>query len=128
MKQRIVIEVCMSDFKSRSKALKIAVGLSGVESAAITGPGKNQVELVGDGIDVVVLTKLIRKKVAYADIVSVGDAEKDEAAAQTPPEAVETPPPPVWPFPGAPFDYRYNYWNYANAHDVRGQAPVWPFA
>ncbi|XP_075504226.1 heavy metal-associated isoprenylated plant protein 16 [Primulina tabacum] len=139
MKQSIVIEVCMSDFKSRSKALKIAVGVSGVEYAAITGSDKNQVEVVGDGIDVVFLTKLIRKKVAYAAIVSVDEAKKEEppkAADELPPERDQTPPPRVWPFPGAPFNYRYNdpYWNYdpyrnySNAYDVRGQAPVWSFA
>ncbi|XP_073304015.1 heavy metal-associated isoprenylated plant protein 16 isoform X2 [Primulina huaijiensis] len=115
----------MADLKSRSKAMKLAVGVSGVESAAITGPEKNQVEVVGDGIDPVVLTKLIRKKVAYADIVSVDEVKKEKAAAETPPEAAETTPPFVWPFVPAPFRYRYSdgSWDYPSAYDVRDRDP-----
>ncbi|KZV47742.1 hypothetical protein F511_40159 [Dorcoceras hygrometricum] len=108
MKQRIVIEVSMADLKSRSKAMKIAVGVAGVESAAITGPDKNQVEVVGDGIDVVVLTKLIRKKVAYAEVVSVGEAEKPHKAPEKPAEAATSAPQQVfWPLAPAPICYDY---------------------
>ncbi|XP_020550730.1 heavy metal-associated isoprenylated plant protein 16-like, partial [Sesamum indicum] len=77
MKQKIVIKVSMNDEKSRSKALKISVCVSGVESAALTGGGKNQVEVVGEGIDAVELTRRLRKNVAYAELVSVGEGKKE---------------------------------------------------
>ncbi|KAL0362541.1 UNVERIFIED_CONTAM: Disease resistance protein Pik-1 [Sesamum calycinum] len=71
----------MNDDKSRSKALKISVCVSGVESAALTGEGKNQVEVVGEGIDAVELTRRLRKNVAYAELVSVAEVKKEGAPA-----------------------------------------------
>ncbi|PIN01927.1 Copper chaperone [Handroanthus impetiginosus] len=101
MKQKIVIRMSMNHDKCRSKALKIAVGVSGVEYAGLTGDEKNQVEVVGDGIDSVDLTRRLRKKVAYAELVSVGEAKKEESADKTetaaqPPVAGFVAPPCYW--------------------------------
>ncbi|PIN25609.1 Copper chaperone [Handroanthus impetiginosus] len=99
MKKKIVVKVSMNDDKCRSKALKISVGISGVESAALTGEGKDQVEVVGEGIDAVELTRQLRKNVAYAELVSVGEAKKEDA-----PKKAETPAPQqavVWAYPPA---------------------------
>ncbi|XP_042974149.1 heavy metal-associated isoprenylated plant protein 16-like [Carya illinoinensis] len=81
MKQTVVIKVSMDGHKSifceldgqkaRSKALKIAVGLSGVVSASLKGEDRDQIEVKGDGIDTVKLVSLLRKNVGRADIIKV---------------------------------------------------------
>ncbi|KAL3508939.1 hypothetical protein ACH5RR_028340 [Cinchona calisaya] len=71
MKQKVVIKLSMHDQKSRKKALKTVAGHTGVESTALQGQEKNQIEVVGEGIDAVLLTTLLRKNVGYAEIVSV---------------------------------------------------------
>ncbi|KAJ4730283.1 putative Heavy metal transport/detoxification superfamily protein [Melia azedarach] len=53
--------------KSRSKALKIAAW-------CFSGDDKSQIEVTGDGVDAVALTTMLRKKVGYAELVSVGAA------------------------------------------------------
>ncbi|KAG6638252.1 hypothetical protein I3843_10G022400 [Carya illinoinensis] len=88
MKQTVVIKVCMDGHKSlfgdldgekvRSKALKIAVGISGVVSASLKGDNKDQIEVKGERIDTVKLTKLLRKKVGRADIITVAEDKKEE--------------------------------------------------
>ncbi|ONK68358.1 uncharacterized protein A4U43_C05F10580 [Asparagus officinalis] len=70
-KQKIVIRVTMKDAKKRSKALKIAVGLPGVISAGLGGVDKDTIVVVGDGIDSVELTMILRKRMGSADLVSV---------------------------------------------------------
>ncbi|XP_012067038.2 heavy metal-associated isoprenylated plant protein 16-like [Jatropha curcas] len=62
MKQKIVIKVSMNDEKSRSKALKIVVGVPGVQSAALGKKDKNQIEVIGEAVDAVKLTSLLRNK------------------------------------------------------------------
>ncbi|KDP22994.1 hypothetical protein JCGZ_01716 [Jatropha curcas] len=97
MKQKIVIKVSMSSQKSRSKAMKIAVGVAGVESAALGGQDKSQIEVVGDGVDAVKLTTLLRKQVGYSELVSVSavgekkEEKKEEAKVQQL----------VWPYMGS---------------------------
>ncbi|KAG6407132.1 hypothetical protein SASPL_130116 [Salvia splendens] len=81
MKVKIVVRVSMNDEKSRSKALKITVGISGVESAALAGAEKDQVVVVGESIDAVVLTRQLRKGVGHAELVSVGEDKKEEKPA-----------------------------------------------
>lgn len=128
LQQKIVIKVTVKGPRCRSKALKIAVGLSGkqnlpctqvlelqylvetmhlwansddqlvdgfffcdsvgVESAGLAGQDKSHIEVVGDGVDAVELTNLLRKKVGYAELASVTAVEekkedkKPESAAQ----------------------------------------------
>ncbi|XP_011032085.1 PREDICTED: uncharacterized protein LOC105131026 [Populus euphratica] len=101
MKQKIVIKVTGNGPKSRTKALQIAVGLSGVESAGIGGQDKSQIEVVGDGVDAVQLTNLLRKKVGYAELASVEAVgeKKEEPAVQ----------PVVWPVYGGGMPQTYVY-------------------
>ncbi|KAL3333167.1 hypothetical protein AABB24_033305 [Solanum stoloniferum] len=82
MKQKVVIRLSLNgnDRKYRTKAFKIAVSQTGVESAAITGDGKNQLEVVGE-VDAATLTSLLRKNLGQADLVSVGPAGGGPAAA-----------------------------------------------
>ncbi|XP_045824434.1 heavy metal-associated isoprenylated plant protein 16-like [Trifolium pratense] len=77
-KQKIVIKVSIMDNpKFRSKAMKIAVGISGVESAAIGGDNKDQIEVIGE-VDPYKLAKQLRKRFCRAELVSVGPVEKKE--------------------------------------------------
>ena len=86
MQVKIVVCVSMNDEKSRSKALKICVGIGGVESAALSGAEKDQVVVVGEGIDAVEVTRQLRKGVGHAELVSVGEDKKEDTkpAAVTP--------------------------------------------
>ncbi|XP_022759840.1 heavy metal-associated isoprenylated plant protein 16-like [Durio zibethinus] len=95
MKQTIVVKVTMNGDKSRSKALKIVVGLSGVESASLKGDDKSQIEVTGDGFDPVKLTSKLRKSVGHTELVSVsavGGEKKDEKKDEEKPAAY------VWPY------------------------------
>ncbi|KAL0443739.1 UNVERIFIED_CONTAM: hypothetical protein Slati_2096600 [Sesamum latifolium] len=96
MKQKIVIKVSMNDDKSRSKALKISVGVSGGGS--------------GEGIDAVELTRRLRKNVAYAELVSVGEVKKEAAPAAK--VVAPNPQPAV-------------VWNYAPPYEGLPQYPVY---
>ncbi|XP_041027965.1 heavy metal-associated isoprenylated plant protein 16-like [Juglans microcarpa x Juglans regia] len=64
--------------KVRTKALKIAVSVKGVESASLKGDEKDQIEVKGDMIDTVELTSLLRKKVGPAHIITVQVERKEE--------------------------------------------------
>ncbi|KAK2986429.1 hypothetical protein RJ640_011867 [Escallonia rubra] len=94
--QKVVIAISTDCQKCRSKAMKIAISVTGVESAALKGEGKNQLEVVGVGIDAVVLTTLLRKNVGFAEVVCVGpnkkDTEKKNEATIMPPLWVSYPP------------------------------------
>ena len=68
----------------------------GVESAGLGGEDKSQIEVVGDGVDAVELTNCLRKKVGYAEIVSV--AAVGEKKEEKKPEAVVQPV--IWPMYG----------------------------
>ncbi|KAI9161616.1 hypothetical protein LWI28_019079 [Acer negundo] len=76
LQKKVVITVPVHSQKCRSKAMQIAVGASGVESATLKGDDKNQIEVTGDGIDAAELTKLLRKKFGYAFLESVGAADE----------------------------------------------------
>ena len=54
------------------------VTFSGVESLALKGQQRDQIEVKGDNIDTVKLATLLRKKVGHASIVSVAEEKKDE--------------------------------------------------
>ncbi|KAF3445159.1 hypothetical protein FNV43_RR14852 [Rhamnella rubrinervis] len=93
MKQKVVIKVSLNDKKCRTKAIKTAVGVDGVIQAALQ-QDKNQIEVTGDGIDVVDLTNRLRKSLKYAEVVSVTpvEAKKEEKKEEKKDE-----PKPVWP-------------------------------
>ncbi|CAL1407996.1 unnamed protein product [Linum trigynum] len=93
MKQKLVINVSMNKEKSRSKAMRIVVGVHGVDSASMAGPEKTQIEVTGDGIDSVALVTLLRKKVGFSELVSVGSLEENK-----PVEDSKPPTPVVWPY------------------------------
>ena len=78
MKQQIVIRVQMTCDKCRSKAMSLVAATVGVDSVALAGDGRDQVVVVGHGIDSVKLTTALRKKVGHAQLLTVGEAKKPE--------------------------------------------------
>lgn len=68
----------------------------GVESVALKGDDMRQIEVMGDGVDAVALTTSLRKKVGYAEVVSVGAAGAGDQSMDD--EKIEANPEPVvWP-------------------------------
>ncbi|CAL5016472.1 unnamed protein product [Urochloa decumbens] len=86
-KQKIVIKVQMTCDKCRKSALALAGSASGVQSVAIEGDERDQLVVIGDGVDATNLTSCLRKvvKVGKADITKVEavGGEKPAAAATT---------------------------------------------
>lgn len=96
----------MAGHEARTKAMKIAVSVQGVQAASLKGPDKDQIEVKGENIDTVKLTTLIRKKVGHADIVSVEEDKKEDKKEEKKPEVV---PLTVWqPYPSHPI-YQESY-------------------
>ncbi|XP_009625095.1 uncharacterized protein LOC142161682 [Nicotiana tabacum] len=71
----------------KNKVMSIATTLSGVEKVSIEVE-KNELTVIGEGIDPVKLVNILRKKVGFAQIVSVGPEKKEEK----PPEKKEEKP------------------------------------
>ncbi|XP_022759839.1 heavy metal-associated isoprenylated plant protein 16-like [Durio zibethinus] len=119
MTQKIVVKVTMNGEKSRSKALQIVVGLSGVESASLKGDDKSQIEVTGDGFDPVKLTSKLRKSVGHTELVSVsavGGEKKDEKKVENKDEV--KPAAYVWPYNQPLYVYQeLPSYGYAQHHD-----------
>ncbi|XP_058106668.1 heavy metal-associated isoprenylated plant protein 16-like [Magnolia sinica] len=75
-KQKVVMKVPVNDEKSRSRALRTAVGVPGCISVALEGADKNMMVVIGDGIDSVFLTKSLRKKVGGAELITVAPVQE----------------------------------------------------
>ncbi|KAM5585322.1 heavy metal-associated isoprenylated plant protein 47-like [Rosa sericea] len=71
MKQKITIEANIWCDKCRSKAMKIAAVEDGVKSVAFKGERSDQIEISGDDVDAAGLTGLLRKKLGYANLLSL---------------------------------------------------------
>ncbi|KAJ7963677.1 putative Heavy metal transport/detoxification superfamily protein [Quillaja saponaria] len=76
MKQKIVIEIEAHCEKCRTKAMTLAAVADGVISVAFEGEDKNQLVIIGEGVDAAKLTSSLRKKLKYASIVSVDRVEE----------------------------------------------------
>ncbi|AED95646.1 unnamed protein product [Arabidopsis thaliana] len=75
MKQKILIRVTMTDDKTRAKAMTKAVQFKGVSAVEIKGDHRNQIEVTGVEVDMIPLIQILRKKVAFAELVSVTKVE-----------------------------------------------------
>ncbi|KAF8693598.1 hypothetical protein HU200_039003 [Digitaria exilis] len=115
MQQKIVIKVQMSCDKCRSKAMALVAAKCGVDSVAIAGADRDQVVVVGDGVDSIELTSALRKKVGPAHIVEVAEPKKDDSKKPTPaapvPDYAWYYAPPTQPvrFAYDPYGYGYGY-------------------
>ncbi|TXG68282.1 hypothetical protein EZV62_003217 [Acer yangbiense] len=129
LQNKVVISVPVHSQKCRSKAMQIAVGTSGVESATLKGDDKNQIEVIGDGIDAAELTRLLRKKFRYAFVESVGAAassgdKKEEGKNEAKMEM-------VWPSYQSAVPLYYNQYVVRDSYydnsswDLRGMAMLW---
>jgi len=104
----------MSCDKCRSKAMAlVAAAAGGVDSVAIAGTDRDQVVVVGEGVDSIHLTSALRRKVGPAHILQVGEDKKDDKKTKPPvPDYYPWcyPPPPSQPagfFLGDPYGYAY---------------------
>ncbi|PAN06737.1 hypothetical protein PAHAL_1G284700 [Panicum hallii] len=105
MKQKIVIKVEMPCDRCRSKALALVAATGGVHSVAIAGDARDQVVVVGDGVDSVRLASALRRKVGPAEIVQLASQAKDEGGGNKAPAASA-------PAPGVPAQYAPTAWYY----------------
>ncbi|KAI4962909.1 hypothetical protein ZWY2020_024639, partial [Hordeum vulgare] len=76
--QKIVLKLALDDERKRRKAFKAAVGMSGVTSATMEG---DKIIIVGDGVDPITLTTMLRRSLGYAELLSVssGDDKKKDS-------------------------------------------------
>ncbi|XVF77265.1 hypothetical protein PTKIN_Ptkin14bG0029400 [Pterospermum kingtungense] len=66
----------MKGSKSRTKALQIAAVADGVQSVGLHGPEKDQLMIVGDGVDAAGLTHSLRKKFSHASLEIVEEVKQ----------------------------------------------------
>ncbi|XP_058081222.1 heavy metal-associated isoprenylated plant protein 16-like [Magnolia sinica] len=97
MKQKIVLKVQMNCQKCRTKAMEIAASTEGVISVTIDAE-KEQVVVVGEGVDSIVLTSQLRKKVGYTDLISVEEVKPEEKKEEPKKPEPEKNPPPCIPY------------------------------
>ncbi|XP_030965075.1 heavy metal-associated isoprenylated plant protein 47-like [Quercus lobata] len=109
MKQKVVIWVNLNNGKknARTKALQIAVGVQGVESVSLQGEDSSQIVVVGNDIDSVHLTSLLRKKVGSAELMSLSPISSEGEKHQEPKHnGIQSM---VWPAYQASVPYYYTY-------------------
>ncbi|XP_065876515.1 uncharacterized protein [Euphorbia lathyris] len=75
IKRTIVLKVALFDRESRSKALKFAVEIVGVQSARFLGTDKGLMEIVAKGIEAGQVSYLLGKKIGLAQIISVSSVQ-----------------------------------------------------
>ncbi|XP_041028243.1 heavy metal-associated isoprenylated plant protein 16-like [Juglans microcarpa x Juglans regia] len=132
MKQTVLIRVSMDGHmkclfcyrldgqKVRTKALKIAVSVKGVESASLKGDEKDQIEVKGNMIDTVELTSLLRKKVGPAYIITVEVEKKDEKKEEK--KVLECI---AWPYGGGvPSCYSYPIYEVRDCHETSNPCSI----
>uniref|UniRef100_A0ACD5V6Z4 Uncharacterized protein n=1 Tax=Avena sativa TaxID=4498 RepID=A0ACD5V6Z4_AVESA len=106
MKQKIVIKVHMTCDKCRSKALGLVASNHGVESVGIEGDDRDRLAVVGNGLDAANLTACLRKKVAYAELVTVEEVVAKEKKPE--PDTTVDPFCQQWHHPGY-YSWPYSY-------------------
>ncbi|KAF7058417.1 hypothetical protein CFC21_065485 [Triticum aestivum] len=77
VKQKIVLKLPLDGERNRRKAFKAAVGMAGVTSATLEG---DKIIILGDGVDPIALTTMLRRSLGKAELVSVssGDDKKKD--------------------------------------------------
>ncbi|GJN40351.1 hypothetical protein PR202_gb29557 [Eleusine coracana subsp. coracana] len=74
-KQKIVLKLPLDDERKKRKVFKATVGMNGVTSATMEG---DKITVVGEGVDPIALTRILRRGLGYAELLSVssGDDKK----------------------------------------------------
>eukprot|EP00262_Sarcandra_glabra_P010162 TRINITY_DN25090_c0_g1_i2.p1 TRINITY_DN25090_c0_g1~~TRINITY_DN25090_c0_g1_i2.p1 ORF type:complete len:120 (+),score=21.45 TRINITY_DN25090_c0_g1_i2:87-446(+) len=106
MKQKMVMKVPPNGQKGQSKALKTVVGVPGVISASVEGADKNLIVITGEDIDSVLLTKRLRKKVGFTELISVTPTDEKKKEEEKP-KIESTVPQPVYAYQFMPPNYGY---------------------
>ncbi|KAI0519400.1 hypothetical protein KFK09_006846 [Dendrobium nobile] len=77
MQQKVVLKLSLEDAKKRSKAMQCAVRMHSVLSVSQEG---DKITVVGEGIDSVVSTMLLRKKMGHVnlELVTTVEEKKEE--------------------------------------------------
>ncbi|CAN7080073.1 unnamed protein product [Brassica oleracea var. botrytis] len=100
-----------SQNKLTTQMLDLTLWFIGVSAVEIKGDHRNQIEVTGTEVDMICLTKMLRKKVAFAELVSVSKVEppkkpeeekKPAPCKPCPPPCKPCPPPPCNPCPPPP--------------------------
>ncbi|XP_057992986.1 heavy metal-associated isoprenylated plant protein 47-like isoform X1 [Hevea brasiliensis] len=78
LQQKIVIKVTTCCDKCRSKALKTAATVAGVNSVALEGDDKEKLVVIGERVDAACLTKALRRKMNFAILESVEEVKPQE--------------------------------------------------
>ncbi|XP_059290624.1 disease resistance protein Pik-1 [Lycium ferocissimum] len=73
LQQKIVIRVQHKCKKCQSKSLMIAAMSTGVNSVSLEGEKKDKVVIIGESVDAVGITSLLRKKVGHASLELVDE-------------------------------------------------------
>ncbi|KMZ63128.1 hypothetical protein ZOSMA_425G00020 [Zostera marina] len=77
MKQKIVIKVPAHCDRCRKKAMELAAK-EGVESVTLQGKDKDEVVVVGEDVDSACLTTRLRKKLGYANILTIEEVDEEK--------------------------------------------------
>ncbi|GMY30923.1 heavy metal-associated isoprenylated plant protein 47-like [Fagus crenata] len=94
VQQKIVMKVQMNCEKGRTKAMKIAAVEEGVNSLAIEGSDKDQLVVIGEGVDSANLTCSLRKKLCHATLLSVEEVKEKKKEPQEKPKPPDQNPKP----------------------------------
>ncbi|KAJ3698286.1 hypothetical protein LUZ61_001991 [Rhynchospora tenuis] len=79
-KQKFVIQMNMGDLKMRSKVQQTVVKHRGVTLVKIEGDDHDKVVIEGEELDVVAITRSLRRKICHAEVrvLSVEEKKKEE--------------------------------------------------
>ncbi|KAI9084192.1 hypothetical protein K1719_033863 [Acacia pycnantha] len=100
--QKIVLKVELHDDKIKKKAMKAVSGMPGLESVGVDMK-ENRMTVIG-GIDAVTVAGKLRK-LAHAEIVSVGPKEEPKKPDPPKPKEPEPEPGPCIYYPNPPYPY-----------------------
>ncbi|KAK7840701.1 heavy metal-associated isoprenylated plant protein 47, partial [Quercus suber] len=76
--QKIVTKVQMNSGKCQTKALRVAAIADGVYTVGLEGAEKDEVVVIGEGVNVVKLITTMRKKVGHTIAISVAEEKKGD--------------------------------------------------
>ncbi|KAF8673323.1 hypothetical protein HU200_048881 [Digitaria exilis] len=80
----MVIKLGIPSTKTRAKAMALAAKVHGVSSVAITGGDKDQLEVVGVGVDAACLVNILRKKVFRSASILLMEEVKEKKEEKKP--------------------------------------------
>ncbi|XP_015691494.2 uncharacterized protein LOC107304021 [Oryza brachyantha] len=91
MRTEILIWIQLSTERCRSKAMKVASTVNGVQSVAVAGEERNLLLVIGDGVvDASRLTRRLRNHVGHAEIVELTTSTSSSSAVPAPADVVAT--------------------------------------